>query len=328
MGAVAGTTSLSCSGVGEEVGRAGRRASDGRGTDPRQTGDDALLGEARDDLVALERLVVATRRRHRSLRGRLAGLLRTHRDQLGVLDPDGLGAVPGRPSGPGRGIPEDPAAALAGLLREEERLQRRMVTWAVAVDSGPLARLLAATAAGVAQQVAVLARGQVGEGSSTGSAGPRAGGAGGAGSVDALQRVLASEHAAVWVLGSLGAATSMSAAPDLFERLSRAHEAHRTRRDRLAALLLDRGTPPVGSEVAYAVPGELGSPTRVAEAAARVERSSSTAWSFLVASSTGATRRWAAQELSGTALSGLGLGGPPEALPGAADLLTVAASSS
>ena len=326
MGVVAGITTLSCARDEDDVDRVGGRRSDGSDAGPPARGDEELLQEARDDLVAVERLVVATRRRHPSLRRRLAPLLRTHRDQLAVLDPDGSAAPPARPTGPSGRVAGDPADALARLLREQQRLQRRLITWAVAADSGPLARLLAAIAAGAAQQGAALAPGQAGD------AGPSArtvavAGAGGPGAVDALQRVLASEHAAVWVLGSLGAATSMSATPDLFDRLSRAHEAHRARRDRLTALLLERGVPPVRSEVAYAVPEDLGQPARVGEAAVRAERSSSTAWSFLVASSTGATRRWAAQELTRTALTAVGLGGTPEPLPGAADLLATGPSS-
>ena len=52
---------------------------------------------------------------------------------------------------------EDEAAeALRSVVRAEERLVRRLVTWSVAAESGPLARALAASAAGVAQQLALL----------------------------------------------------------------------------------------------------------------------------------------------------------------------------
>ncbi|WP_300645916.1 DUF4439 domain-containing protein [Nocardioides sp.] len=315
-GLVAGITTVSC---GRDEGdprgsHAGSSSRSSRG--PSVAADDeAVVAGARTDLLALDLLVAATRRRHRPLRGRLADLQRTHRAQLAELDPDGAATPPARRPRVGA----DPAAALASLLREEERLQRRMVTWCVAADSGPLARLLASVAAGSAQQVALLAPGDGADRAwverldGTGrAAGPEG--------LDALQRVLAFEHAAVWVLGSAGAATSMSATPELFERLSGAHESHRSRRDRLAAALLAQGAEPVQSEAAYAVPEDLSSPGTAAEAAVRVERSSATAWAFLVASSTGATRRWAAQVLTSVAVSAVGLGGDSEPLPGAGDL--------
>lgn len=310
-GLVVGITTVSCGRDGDDVGR----TQLGAGAASGQPDDDAVLEGARADLAALERLVGATRRRHRPLRARLADVQRAHRVQLEVLDPDGDTVPPDVPR-----VPADAETALARLLREEERVQRRMVTWAVAADSGPLARLLAAAGAGVAQQVARLAP----AGADDLAATERLEGAGrvtGPEGVEAVQRVLASEHAAVWVLGSLGAATSMSATPDLFERLAGAHEAHRARRDRLAALLLAQGVEPVQSETAYVVPEELSSARAVAEAAVRAERAGATAWSFLVASSTGATRRWAARVLASTAVSTVGLGGAAEPLPGAPDLL-------
>lgn len=142
-----------------------------------------------------------------------------------------------------------------------------------------------------------------------------------AGTTDALQRVLAAEHAAVWTFGSLGAATSASATPALFGLVSDAWTAHRERRDRLGRMLLALDESPVGSQVAYAVPGPLDLPADVESAAARVERISAEAWAFLVASSTGSTRRWAATVLTELALSALALGSAPEPLPGAGDLL-------
>lgn len=143
----------------------------------------------------------------------------------------------------------------------------------------------------------------------------------GAAEVEALQRVLSSEHAAVWVLGSLGAATSASATPDIFSRVAASYDAHRVRRDRLAERLLELDAEPVQSQAAYAVPEPIGDPSRVADAAVRVERTSAEAYAFLVASSTGATRRWAAQVLGEVAVSAVGLGAAPEPLPGASDLL-------
>lgn len=138
---------------------------------------------------------------------------------------------------------------------------------------------------------------------------------------DALQRVLEAEHAAVWTFGSLGAATSQSATPALFEQVGTAWAAHRARRDELAARLLDAGEAPVGSRAAYAVPEPLARPEDVAAAAARVERVCADAWSFLVAGSAGGTRRWAGGVLVAVATSAVAFGAEPEPLPGAADVL-------
>ena len=125
---------------------------------------------------------------------------------------------------------------------------------------------------------------------------------------DALQRVLATEHAAVWAFGSLGAATSQSATPELFARVGRAWEEH-------------RGREPVGSEAAYTVPSPIGRPDDVERAAVRVERAGTQAWAFLVASTTGGTRRWAAGVLTELAVSAVRFGAEPEPMPGAGDLL-------
>ena len=113
--------------------------------------DETLLGEARTDLVAALALVRAVRRAHPSLRPRLAGLLQAHRTQLQVLDPDGGTRGTVAPE-----VPDEAPEALRSVVRAEERLVRRLVTWSVAAESGPLARALAASAAGVAQQLALL----------------------------------------------------------------------------------------------------------------------------------------------------------------------------
>ncbi|MDP3890795.1 DUF4439 domain-containing protein, partial [Nocardioides sp.] len=63
---------------------------------------------------------------------------------------------------------------------------------------------------------------------------------------DALQSTLAGEHAAVWVLGVLGARTSALSDPatpggGLREELAGSYREHRTRRDHLDGVLLDLG---------------------------------------------------------------------------------------
>ena len=119
-------------------------------------GDDAVLAAVRTELATAHALVAATLERHRTLRGPLGELQATRAAQLVVLDPDGEVGTPEPPP-----VARDAAAALARVRGSEERLQRRLLTWAVAVDSGPLARVLAAAAAGTAQHLAVLPGGEL-----------------------------------------------------------------------------------------------------------------------------------------------------------------------
>lgn len=113
--------------------------------------DERLLDDARADLAGAAALVRAVRRAHPALRPRLAGLHGAHRTQLQVLDPDGGAETTAAPE-----VPRAAAEALRTVVRAEERLSRRLVTWSVAAESGPLARALAASAAGIAQQLALL----------------------------------------------------------------------------------------------------------------------------------------------------------------------------
>ena len=116
-----------------------------------ESADTPLLLDARADLAGTAALVRAVRRAHPALRPRLAGLQQAHRTQLQVLDPDGGARGTVAPE-----VPAQAPEALRSVVRAEERLVRRLVTWAVAADSGPLARALAASAAGVSQELASL----------------------------------------------------------------------------------------------------------------------------------------------------------------------------
>jgi len=134
--------------------------------------------------------------------------------------------------------------------------------------------------------------------------------------VDALQDVLAAEHAAVYVLGYLGAQTSASARPELFATIDEAYEVHRSRRDDVAAAVRGEGADPTPAAPAYEVPDVGGDPGRVERTALVVERRCASAYRFLVGSSEGAGRRAALDLLLDSAVRALALGGSPEDLPG------------
>lgn len=130
----------------------GRAPTGAPGSAPAVPDDDAILTAVRTEVAAAHALVAATASRFRSLQGVLGELQATHAAQLEVLAPEG-GVAGAEPE-----VTRDRAAALARVRANEERLQRRLLTWAVAVESGPLARVLAAAAAGTAQHLVLLER--------------------------------------------------------------------------------------------------------------------------------------------------------------------------
>lgn len=134
--------------------------------------------------------------------------------------------------------------------------------------------------------------------------------------VAALQTTLAAEHAAIYVLGVLGARTSQSAEPELFATITDTYAAHRGRRDHLARTVTDLGEQPVAAEVAYDVRGDLGTPAAVARRALRLERDCAATYAFLVASTSDEVRAWALRALQMTAVRELAFRGTPEMFPG------------
>lgn len=134
--------------------------------------------------------------------------------------------------------------------------------------------------------------------------------------VDALQRALAAEHAAVFVVGYLGAQTSSSAQPDLFGDLTDAYLVHRSLRDDLETRVRAAGDEPVAAEVAYDLPDVGGDPTAIRSRALALERDCTATYGYLVANSPSAERRFAVDVLVATALRETTFGGSPRALPG------------
>jgi hypothetical protein len=134
--------------------------------------------------------------------------------------------------------------------------------------------------------------------------------------VGALQRTLAGEHAAVYVLAALGGRASTVATPALRVALDTAYDAHVQRRDQLRQMVAAAGATPVAAEPAYHLPGPLTGPGQIQARALGVQRSCAATYAALVAATTGADRRWAVDALVATAVAEAAVGGGPQALPG------------
>lgn len=99
--------------------------------------------------------------------------------------------------------------------------------------------------------------------------------------VDALQQVLAGEHAVVWAYGTLGPRLSDPEAERAFALLI----LHQQRRDAVRAQLISAGAQPVVAEPAYDVPVDPVDPASAAELAALVEERLAAVYGDLVAAS-------------------------------------------
>lgn len=138
--------------------------------------------------------------------------------------------------------------------------------------------------------------------------------------LDALQAALAEEHATLWTYGVLGARTSQSASPALYDAVTAAYRRHRSRRDQLRLLVRDAGGEPVAAAVAYELDGALVRPPQVQRAAVGLESAGVEVLLALVAQSSGDVRDWALTEATWSAVWQLELGGTAQTWPGAAEL--------
>lgn len=138
--------------------------------------------------------------------------------------------------------------------------------------------------------------------------------------LDALQATLADEHAALWTYGVLGARTSQSVTPGLYDALTTAYRRHRSRRDQLRTLVEEAGGTPVAAAAAYELDGQPVRSPQVQAAALALEAGSVETLTALVARSSGAVREWALTEATWSATWQLELGGAPQTWPGAPEL--------
>jgi hypothetical protein len=134
--------------------------------------------------------------------------------------------------------------------------------------------------------------------------------------VQALQKALAAEHAAVHLYGLLGAQSSKSKQPILFARLENAYEDHRTARDRLTVLVSAKGDDPVAAKVDYVVPGPTSTTTQIEAVARTIERRVTRTYGELVGNTSGGDRRWAITALDAAAVREVAFGVAPSHFPG------------
>lgn len=138
--------------------------------------------------------------------------------------------------------------------------------------------------------------------------------------LDALQATLADEHAALYTYGVLGARTSQSATPALYDALTVAYRRHRARRDQLRLLVQEAGGQPVAAAAAYELDGRLLRTAQVQAEALDLEVASVERLLALIAQSSGTVREWALTEATWSATWQLELGGAAESWPGAPEL--------
>jgi hypothetical protein len=134
--------------------------------------------------------------------------------------------------------------------------------------------------------------------------------------VEALQKALAAEHAAVHLYGVLGGQASKSRQPTLFRQLDRAYDEHRASRDRLTVLVNAKGRKPVAADVDYAVPGPTSTASQIQAVARTIERRVTKTYGELVENTSGSDRQWAITALDASALRELGFGSAPSDFPG------------
>lgn len=259
---------------------------------PAATPDDAATLTAQQLTTDLTDLVRTVIHRLPPTRRLLAPLLAVHVAQGAVFA--GLAPVPATRAS----VPKDRRRAVALVVQRETTGAATLAGLATRVQDGSLAAHVAAMAAGIQQALAGLETPTSVTSAATAPAPLRPD----PNAVSAWQHVLAAEHWAVYVYGSLGARAPRAAQP-VYEA---ALEAHRGRRDALEAAVRAAGDEPVASAPAY--------PLTVT--ASEVEPRMSRTYAALVAAESAPDRAFALGCLADAAVRGLEFGAAPQPLPG------------
>lgn len=213
-------------------------------------------------------------------------------------------------------VPKRPGKARALLAETERALVEQLQAAAVEATSGPFARMLSTFAAGT-----LTAAHSVQVPGTTPPALPSQGTLA-EDARDALQDLVASEHAAVAVLAILGARADTKTAPSLRAALGAEWAVHRSRRDALTTLLTASGATPAAADPDYTPPGPSGTPEQVRSTARALLAGLTAGYAGAVARTVGEVRAWAVTTQSAQALAEVDLGADATPLPGAADLAT------
>jgi hypothetical protein len=131
--------------------------------------------------------------------------------------------------------------------------------------------------------------------------------------VDALQNVLAGEHAAVYGYGVVGARLVGQA--DEHSAVS-GYDTHRARRAAVTALITAAGAQPTPAAVGYELGGAVTNAVQARALAARIEQGAAQTYADLVAAATATLRTAAAGWLVDAAVRAAGWSGHADAFPG------------
>lgn len=282
-------------------------------SDPQPDPDRVLVERVVADVQTRLAAVVDARQRFQVLRGPLSDLEQMHRAHLAALAADlAASSAPSTPT-PTTAAPRRPVAARradARVRAAETTHQDGLVSAAVDARSGALARLLASAAASVGQHLDVLGAPPTTPPDPT---------LADASTVQAWQRTLAGEEAALYVWAVLGARTSQSGAPTLFAAVRAAYVEHRERRDDLIGQVAATGATPTPAATAYALPGGLDTASGVRAAAVALEEGGAATYAALVGATSAAAREQAIAWLEISAIRVLAFRGTPEMFPGAGE---------
>jgi Domain of unknown function (DUF4439) len=131
--------------------------------------------------------------------------------------------------------------------------------------------------------------------------------------VEALQEVLAGEHAAVYGYGVVGA--RLVGQPDEHSAVA-GYDTHRARRAAVTALIIAAGAQPTPAAVAYELGGKVVSPAQARALAARIEQGVAATYADAVGAGTGQLRTTAAGWLTDAAVRAAAWSGAADTFPG------------
>jgi Domain of unknown function (DUF4439) len=133
--------------------------------------------------------------------------------------------------------------------------------------------------------------------------------------LDALQSVLAGEHAAVYGYGVVGA--RLAGRPDERQAVA-GYDTHRARRAAVTTMITAAGGQPTPAAAAYDLGGPATTPTQARALAARIEQGAAATYAALVGAGGAAARAAGAGWLADAAVRQTGWSGVPETFPGLA----------